>query len=77
MPRTLAIASLLLLSLSSVASAASSCVAFDIHWNLLAFNFGGKDYDAGTQNTWTQGQSWFPGKGFSVAEVASQALRPT
>jgi len=53
MLRSLAVASLL--SLSSVASAASSCVAFDVQWNLLAFNFGGKDYNAGTQDTWTQG----------------------
>lgn len=57
MPRSLAITSLLLLAVSSVASAASSCTAFDTNWNLLAFNFGGKDYNAGTQDTWAQGQS--------------------
>lgn len=56
MPAYFTIASLFLLSLSSAASAASSCVAFDVNWNLLAFNFGGKDYDAGTQDTWAQGQ---------------------
>lgn len=55
MPRSLALSSLFLLAVSSVASAASSCVAFDAHWNLLAFNFGGKDYDAGSQDTWAQG----------------------
>ncbi|KAF9444643.1 hypothetical protein P691DRAFT_807022 [Macrolepiota fuliginosa MF-IS2] len=53
MLRSLAVVSLL--SLSSVASAASSCVAFDVQWNLLAFNFGGKDFNAGTQDAWTQG----------------------
>jgi hypothetical protein len=55
MKRVLALTSLFLLSLSSAASAASSCVAFDVKWNLLAFNFGEKDYDAGTQDTWSQG----------------------
>lgn len=47
------------LSLSAVAAAATAgppaCVAFDIHWNLLAFGFNGKDYNAGTQDTWTSG----------------------
>lgn len=56
MPRSLALTSLLLLAVSSVASAANSCVAFDVQWNLLAFNFGGKDYDVGAQDTWAQGQ---------------------
>ncbi|KAJ3560317.1 hypothetical protein NP233_g10914 [Leucocoprinus birnbaumii] len=50
--RSLAVASFLLLSLTSSASALSSCVAFDANWNLLAFNFGGKDYNAGTQQNW-------------------------
>lgn len=31
----------------------SACVTFDINWNLLAFGFNGKDYNAGTQDTWT------------------------
>jgi len=31
----------------------SACVSFDINWNLLAFGFNGKDYNAGTQDTWT------------------------
>ncbi|PPQ90706.1 hypothetical protein CVT25_005014 [Psilocybe cyanescens] len=40
-----------------VATAASTagpaaCVTFDINWNLLAFGFNGKDYNAGTQDTW-------------------------
>lgn len=42
---------------SAVAAAAaaspSACVAFDINWNLLAFGFNGKDYNAGTQDAWT------------------------
>lgn len=46
---------LLTISLVSVARAASSCVAFDISWNLLAFGFNGKDYDAGTVDTWATG----------------------
>jgi len=44
-----------LLSFSPVAWAGSSCIAFDITWNLLAFGFNGKDYNAGTQDTWTSG----------------------
>ena len=31
----------------------SGCVSFDVHWNLLAFGFNGKDYNVGTQDTWT------------------------
>ncbi|KAF7761478.1 hypothetical protein Agabi119p4_9470 [Agaricus bisporus var. burnettii] len=57
MPAKFVLASLLLASLSSVVSAASSCIASDIHWNLLAFGFNGKDYDAGTQDSWTQGNA--------------------
>jgi hypothetical protein len=42
---------------AAVAAAASSgpsgCVTFDINWNLLAFGFNGKDYNAGVQTTWT------------------------
>ena len=43
---------------SSAASVTSTggpagCVAFDINWNLLAFGFNGKDYNAGTQDTWS------------------------
>lgn len=33
----------------------SSCVSFDVNWNLLAFGFNGKDYNAGTQDTWSSG----------------------
>ena len=31
----------------------SGCVSFDVNWNLLAFGFNGKDYNVGTQDTWT------------------------
>ena len=34
---------------------ASSCVAFDTNWNLLAFGLDGKDWNAGTQDTWASG----------------------
>ncbi|CAA7262401.1 unnamed protein product [Cyclocybe aegerita] len=33
----------------------AGCVSFDIQWNLLAFGFNGKDYNAGTQDTWASG----------------------
>jgi hypothetical protein len=44
--------SLLLLTLSQSLVSASPCLSFDINFNLLAFGFGGKDYDAGTQDAW-------------------------
>ncbi|KIJ63733.1 hypothetical protein HYDPIDRAFT_175811 [Hydnomerulius pinastri MD-312] len=46
------VVSLLLLSASATVRA-TPCVAFDINWNLLAFGLDGKDWDAGTQDTWT------------------------
>ncbi|KAG6821136.1 hypothetical protein H0H93_006475 [Arthromyces matolae] len=48
---------LVTLSLAGVASAGSSCIAFDISWNLLALGFNGKDYNAGTQDTWASAPS--------------------
>lgn len=36
----------------SAASGPTQCLAFDINWNLLAFGYGGKDYNAGTQDSW-------------------------
>jgi len=45
-----------ILSFSRVALANSPCVAFDVEWNLLAFGFNGKDYNAGAQGNWTSGQ---------------------
>jgi len=46
------VVSLLLLSTSATVRA-TPCVAFDINWNLLAFGLNGKDFNAGTQDTWT------------------------
>jgi hypothetical protein len=46
--------SLLLLFFSKIAFA-SQCIAFDSNFNLLAFNLGGKDWNAGTQDTWASG----------------------
>jgi len=43
------------LFLSPVVVRASSCVAFDTNWNLLAFGLDGKDWNAGTQDTWASG----------------------
>ena len=54
--RLLSLVLLPLLSFPQVAVANSGCVAFDISWNLLAFGFNGKDYSAGTQDTWTSGK---------------------
>ena len=36
----------------SAASGPTQCLAFDVNWNLLAFEYGGKDYTAGTQDLW-------------------------
>ena len=36
----------------SGASGPTQCLAFDVNWNLLAFGYGGKDYNAGTQDSW-------------------------
>ncbi|KAF7369056.1 hypothetical protein MVEN_00232400 [Mycena venus] len=38
------------------ALAGSSCIAFDTNWNLLAFGFNGKDYNAGTSDQWASGK---------------------
>ncbi|KAI0795433.1 hypothetical protein C8Q75DRAFT_803319 [Abortiporus biennis] len=35
----------------------SPCVTFDADFNLLAFGFDGKDWNAGTQDTWTTGSA--------------------
>ncbi|KAF9459134.1 hypothetical protein BDZ94DRAFT_1384292 [Collybia nuda] len=55
MSRFLSLLSLVSLSLVGLANAGSSCVAFDVSWNLLAFGFNGKDYSAGTQDSWASG----------------------
>ena len=36
---------------------ASPCVTFDANWNLLAFSLDGKDWNAGTQDSWANGTS--------------------
>ncbi|KAI0372023.1 hypothetical protein BV20DRAFT_992346 [Pilatotrama ljubarskyi] len=46
--------SLLLLAVPK-AVLASPCVAFDADFNLLAFGFNGKDWNAGQQDSWTSG----------------------
>jgi len=53
---SLTAASLLLLSLAGDALA-SPCIALDANWNLLAFGFGGKDWNAGTQDSWSSGSA--------------------
>jgi len=55
MPRFSSLITLITLSLATAASAGNSCIAFDINWNLLAFGVNGKDYDAGTRDTWSSG----------------------
>lgn len=44
---------------SSPAPGPPACVSFDSNGNLLAFGFNGKDYNAGTQDTWTSGTNLF------------------
>ncbi|KAG2355314.1 hypothetical protein BDR07DRAFT_1426531 [Suillus spraguei] len=34
-------------------SPSTPCIAFDANWNLLAFGLNGKDWNAGTQDTWS------------------------
>ncbi|KAJ6551441.1 hypothetical protein B0H19DRAFT_1157654 [Mycena capillaripes] len=59
-PPTLIMPSLFLVALFSLLTAptalAGSCIAFDTNWNLLAFGFNGKDYNAGTSDTWASGK---------------------
>jgi len=43
---------LLFLALSQFSVHASPCLTFDVNFNLLAFGFGGKDWNAGTQDVW-------------------------
>ncbi|KAJ6466920.1 hypothetical protein C8R45DRAFT_480503 [Mycena sanguinolenta] len=46
-----------LLSLFAAPTAlASSCIAFDTNWDLLAFGFNGKDYNVGTSDQWASGK---------------------
>lgn len=39
--------------LTSATVRASPCITFDANWNLLAFGLNGKDWNAGTQDTWS------------------------
>ncbi|KAK7678669.1 hypothetical protein QCA50_018250 [Cerrena zonata] len=50
------IVSLLLLALPNTVFS-SPCVTFDASFNLLAFGLNGKDWNAGTQDTWTSGSA--------------------
>ncbi|RPD65594.1 hypothetical protein L227DRAFT_583442 [Lentinus tigrinus ALCF2SS1-6] len=50
------LASLLLLAVPR-AVYADPCVSFDVDFNLLAFGFNGKDYNAGKQDSWTSGSA--------------------
>ncbi|KAI0826544.1 hypothetical protein BC628DRAFT_1320150 [Trametes gibbosa] len=47
----------LLLFAVPTAVRASPCVTFDADFNLLAFGFGGKDWNAGQQDSWTSGSA--------------------
>ena len=55
---SLTLVSLLLPALSAVVRpvAASPCIAMDTSFNLLVFGVDGKDYNAGTQDSWTSGK---------------------
>ena len=59
MLRLIGLVSLLLLTLSQSPVTASPCVTFDVNFNLLAFGFGGKDWNVGTQDAWATGQFHF------------------
>ncbi|KAF9652278.1 hypothetical protein BDM02DRAFT_3153749 [Thelephora ganbajun] len=52
MLRLFALASLLLITLSQSNVRASPCLSFDVDFNLYAFGFNGKDWNAGTQDVW-------------------------
>ena len=59
MSRFLTLVSLLHLAVPALTS---PCVTFDANFNLLALGFGGKDYNAGTQDAWASGKlsTWHP-----------------
>jgi hypothetical protein len=59
MYRLSVIVSLFLLALSQSSVLASPCVTFAINFNLLGFGFNGKDRNAGTQDVWVFGRSFF------------------
>jgi len=49
--------SLLILTFSQSPVKASPCVTFDANFDLLAFGFGGKDWNVGTQDVWATATS--------------------
>ncbi|KAF4609935.1 hypothetical protein D9613_010263 [Agrocybe pediades] len=49
---SLVVAGSALSAMAASSAGPSSCVTFDVNWNLLAFGFNGKDFNAGTQDTW-------------------------
>ena len=54
--KALTLVSLLLPAFSSLFRvAADPCIAMDTSFNLLVFGVDGKDYNAGTQDSWTSG----------------------
>ncbi|EIN09283.1 hypothetical protein PUNSTDRAFT_143778 [Punctularia strigosozonata HHB-11173 SS5] len=53
----LTVAALSLFSLAARVVRASPCVTFDANFNLLAFGLDGKDWNAGTQDSWTSGSA--------------------
>ncbi|KAK7052310.1 hypothetical protein R3P38DRAFT_2859671 [Favolaschia claudopus] len=53
---SLFLVTLLALFTAPTALASSSCIAFDANWNLLAFGFNGKDYNAGGSDQWASGK---------------------
>lgn len=52
---TVSLLSLLSLFSTNLLVEARPCLASDINWNLLAFGFDGKDYNAGTIDSWSSG----------------------
>jgi hypothetical protein len=49
------LATFFVLVLIATEAEARPCLAFDANFNLYAFGFGGKDFQLGTQDTWTSG----------------------
>ncbi|KAF8919451.1 hypothetical protein CPB85DRAFT_1212617 [Mucidula mucida] len=54
---TVSLLSLLSLFSTNLLVEARPCLASDINWNLLAFGFDGKDYNAGTIDSWSSGSA--------------------
>ncbi|EMD31909.1 hypothetical protein CERSUDRAFT_119230 [Gelatoporia subvermispora B] len=56
MPKIPTLVSLFLLAATGAVNS-SPCVTFDANFNLLAFGLDGKDWNAGTQDSWTSGSA--------------------